>query len=105
MKQLSEVEPEIEIEVKRIDGGSEVTGYLRELDIEEGEKGKASKVIGGTELKEKFEQIGVAEGKEIMLVRKEAPAPSPKRGAYVLAKIGEHFVTIGKGLAEKVSVE
>jgi len=73
--------------------------------LKEGEKGKASKVIGGTSLKEKFEQIGIAEGKEITLVRKEAPAPAPKLGTYVLAKIGEHFVTIGKGLAEKVSVE
>lgn len=36
MKQLSEVEPEIEIEVKRIDGGSEVTGYLREVGSAEG---------------------------------------------------------------------
>jgi len=49
--------------------------------------------------------MGVAEGKEITLVRKEMPAPVPKRGAYVLAKIGEQLVTIGHGLAEKVWVE
>ena len=71
----------------------------------EGEKAKISKVIGGTSLKEKFEQMGVVEGKEITLVRKEMPAPVPKRGAYVLAKIGEQLVTIGHGLAEKVWVE
>jgi Fe2+ transport system protein FeoA len=71
----------------------------------EGEKAKISKVIGGTSLKEKFEQMGVAEGKEITLVRKETPAPVPKRGTYVLAKIGEQLVTIGHGLAEKVLVE
>ena len=71
----------------------------------EGEKAKISKVIGGTSLKEKFEQMGVAEGKEITLVRKEMPAPVPKRGTYVLAKIGEQLVTIGHGLAEKVLVE
>ena len=71
----------------------------------EGEKAKISKVIGGTSLKEKFEQMGVAEGKEITLVRKEMPAPTPKRGTYVLAKIGEQLVTIGHGLAEKVLVE
>jgi Fe2+ transport system protein FeoA len=71
----------------------------------EGENATISKVIGGTSLKEKFEQMGVAEGKEITLVRKEMPAPIPKRGAYVLAKIGEQLVTIGHGLAEKVWVE
>jgi Fe2+ transport system protein FeoA len=71
----------------------------------EGEKAKISKVIGGTSLKEKFEQMGVAEGKEITLVRKEMPAPVPKRGTYVLAKIGEQLVTVGHGLTEKVWVE
>jgi len=71
----------------------------------EGEKAKVSKILGGTSLKEKFEQMGVVEGKEITLVRKEVSAPSPKRGAYVLAKIGEQLVTIGHGLAEKVMVE
>jgi len=71
----------------------------------ENEKAKISKVLGGTSLKEKFEQMGVVEGKEITLVRKETPAPSPKRGTYVLAKLGEQLVTIGRGLAEKVWVE
>jgi len=71
----------------------------------ENEKAKISKIIGGTSLKEKFEQMGVVEGKEITLVRKETPAPSPKRGTYVLAKLGEQLVTIGHGLAEKVWVE
>ena len=71
----------------------------------ENEKAKISKIIGGTSLKEKFEQMGVVEGKEITLVRKETPAPSPKRGTYVLAKLGEQLVTIGRGLAEKVWVE
>jgi len=47
----------------------------------------------------------MAEGKEITLVRKEIVVPSPKQGKYVLAKIGEQFVTIGRGLAEKVWVE
>ena len=73
--------------------------------IGENEKAKISKVLGGASLKEKFEQMGVVEGKEITLVRKETPAPSPKRGTYVLAKLGEQLVTIGRGLAEKVWVE
>jgi len=71
----------------------------------ESEKAKISKVIGGTSLKEKFEQMGVVEGKEITMVRKEMPAPVPKKGTYVLAKIGEQLVTIGHGLTEKVWVE
>ncbi len=73
--------------------------------LKEGEKAKISKIIGGTSLKDKFEQLGIAEGNEITLVRKETPAPSPKRGTYVLAKIGEQLVTVGRGLAEKVRVE
>ncbi|HID20542.1 MAG TPA: ferrous iron transport protein A [Methanophagales archaeon] len=73
--------------------------------LKEGEKAKISKIIGGTSLKEKFEQMGVTEGKAIILLRKETSAPSPKRGAYVLAKIGEQLVTVGRGLAEKVWVE
>ncbi len=82
------------------DGKSIQVNYLAE-----GEHAKISKIIGGTGLKGKFEQMGVAEGKEITMVRKEMPAPVPKKGAYVLAKIGEQLVTIGHGLAEKVWVE
>jgi len=73
--------------------------------LEEGEKAKISKIIGGTSLKEKFEQLRIKEGKVITLVRKERSAPSPKRGTYVLAKIGEQLVTVGRGLTEKVWVE
>jgi len=73
--------------------------------LKEGEKVKISEIIGGRSLKEKFEQLGMVEGKEITLVRKEIVVPSPKLGKYVLAKIGEQFVTIGRGLAEKVWVE
>ncbi|RLG33871.1 hypothetical protein DRN97_03980 [Methanosarcinales archaeon] len=82
------------------EGQSIQINYLRES-----EKAKISKVIGGTSLKEKFEQMGIVEGKVITLVRKEIPAPVPKRGSYVLAKIGEQLMTIGHGLAEKVWVE
>ena len=73
--------------------------------LAEGEKAKISKIIGGTSLKDKFEQLGMVEGKEITLVKKETPAPRPKMGTYVLAKIGEQLVTIGRGLAEKVQVD
>ncbi len=71
----------------------------------EGDKAKISKIIGGDSLKEKFELLGMVEDKEITLVRKETLPPSPKRGSYVLAKIGGQLVTIGRGLAEKVRVE
>ena len=80
-------------------------GYIQINYLGEGEKAKVSKVLGGTTLKDKFEQMGVAEGKEMTLVRKEMSAPVPKRGTYVLAKIGEQLVTIGRSLAEKVMVE
>ncbi|MHC1623366.1 MAG: FeoA family protein [Candidatus Methanospirareceae archaeon] len=134
MKLLSEIEPEVKVAVKKIEflrhlpddtlvfkiddteirmGEGQASKVLVEREgtsiqinyLGEGEHAKISKVLGGTSLKEKFEQIGVVEGKEIILVRKEVSAPSPKRGAYVLAKIGEQLVTIGHGLAEKVWVE
>jgi Fe2+ transport system protein FeoA len=81
------------------DGESIQINYLGE-----GDKAKISKIIGGDSLKEKFELLGMVEGKEITLVRKETSPPSPKKGTYVLAKIGGQLVTIGRGLAEKVRV-
>ena len=81
-------------------GKSIQINYLRE-----GEKEKISKVLGGTGLVEKFKEMGIEEGKEITLVKREAVPPVPKRGAYVLAKVGEQLVTIGRGIAEKVQVE
>ncbi len=56
-------------------------------------------------LKEKFEKMGIVEGKEITFIKREMHVRVPKRGSYVLAKIGEELVTIGRGLAEKVWVE
>ena len=73
--------------------------------LKEGEKAVVERIIGGTYLKEKFEQLGFKQGAEITLVRKETPAPTPKRGTYILAKVGEQLITIGHGLAEKVLVE
>ena len=73
--------------------------------LEEGEKAAVEKIVGGTHIKEKFEQLGLKEGAEITLLRKETPPPTPKRGTYILAKVGEQLITIGHGLAEKVLVE
>ena len=71
----------------------------------EGEKARVSKVLGGSSLEQKFKQNGIEEGNEVRLLRKEASAPTPKRGSYVLAKISGQLVTVGRGLAEKVWVE
>jgi Fe2+ transport system protein FeoA len=82
------------------DGKSIQINYL-----EEGEKAAVEKIVGGIHIKEKFEQLGLKEGAEITLLRKETPAPTPKRGTYILAKVGEQLITIGHGLAEKVLVD
>ena len=73
--------------------------------LAEGEKARVSKVLGGSSLEQKFKQNGIEEGNEVRLLRKEASAPTPKRGSYVLAKISGQLVTVGRGLAEKVWVE
>jgi len=73
--------------------------------LEEGEKAAVEKIVGGIHIKEKFEQLGLKEGAGITLLRKETPAPTPKRGTYILAKMGEQLITIGHGLAEKVLVD
>jgi len=82
------------------DGSSIQINYL-----EEGEKAVVEKIIGGIHLKEKFEQLGLKEGAEINLLRKETVVPTPKRGTYILAKVGEQLITIGHGLAEKVMID
>ena len=74
--------------------------YLRK-----GENAKIGKIIGGVSLLEKFEQMGLAEGGKITLVRKKVQPPVPKMGTYVSAKIGDQLVTIGRGLSERVWVE
>ncbi len=79
MKSLKDVEPETMVVVKEITGGLDVKQHLEEL--------------------------GLKEGAEITLLRKETPPPTPKRGTYILAKVGEQLITIGHGLAEKVLVE
>jgi len=73
--------------------------------LNDGEKATVERITGGTHLQEKFRQLGLNEGAEITLLRRETVAPTPKQGAYILARIGEQLVTIGHGLAEKVLVE
>jgi len=74
--------------------------------FEEGKKAKVSKVTGGTRHEQEMEEVGIKEGVEITLVRRERGEALPKRrGNYVLAKLGEQIITIGRGMAEKVLVE
>ncbi|VUT23898.1 MAG: FeoA domain protein [Candidatus Methanolliviera sp. GoM_asphalt] len=70
-----------------------------------GEKAKIAKILGGMSLIEKFDEVGFKEGKDITLVKRDAVAPLQKKGIYVTAKIGGELITIGRGLAEKISVE
>ncbi|MEA1925541.1 MAG: FeoA family protein [Candidatus Altiarchaeota archaeon] len=71
----------------------------------EGVEAKIAKIIGGVGVREKLRGLGIKEEAGIILARKEKQAHVPVRGNYVRAKIGEHFVTIGHGMAEKIWVE
>ena len=70
-----------------------------------GEKAKIAKILGGMSLIKKFDEMGLKEGGDITMIKREEGAPSQKRGNYVTAKIGGELITIGRGLAEKISVE
>nr|QNO47425.1 hypothetical protein MPGFIOMI_00023 [Methanosarcinales archaeon ANME-2c ERB4] len=82
------------------DGASVQANYIKD-----GEMATVERIIGGTHLVDKFDQIGLKPGAELTLLRRDAPAPSPVRGTYVLASVGGQLITIGHGLAEKLLVE
>ena len=74
--------------------------------LEEGKRAKVSKVIGGTRYKQEMEEVGIKEGVEVTLLGREKGEVLPRRrGNYVLAKVGEQMLTIGRGMAEKILVE
>nr|QNO49463.1 hypothetical protein OCBBGKCP_00020 [Methanosarcinales archaeon ANME-2c ERB4] len=81
------------------DGKSSQLNHLKE-----GESSTVEKIVGGTHVKGKFEQIGLEEGSRITLLRREIAAPVPDKGTYVRANVGGQHITIGHGLAEKVLV-
>ncbi|MBC8274724.1 MAG: ferrous iron transport protein A [Chloroflexi bacterium] len=75
-------------------------------NLVEGKKAKVTKVVGSTRHKEQMKEAGIKEGVEITLAGREALEAMPqRRGNYVLAKLGEQVITIGRGMAEKVLVE
>ncbi|MEA3255173.1 MAG: FeoA domain-containing protein [Candidatus Altiarchaeota archaeon] len=74
--------------------------YLRE-----GEKTEITKVIGGVGIREKLRELGVEEGTEIVLTGREERTHIPVRGNYVQAEIGDHLISIGHGMTEKIWVD
>ena len=72
--------------------------------LKEGESSTVETIVGGTHVKGKFEQIGLEEGSEITLLRRETAAPVSDKGTYIRANVGGQHITIGHGLAEKVLV-
>ncbi len=80
------------------DGESIQLNYLQE-----DESSTVEKIVGGTHVKGKFEQIG-PKGSEITLLRREIVAPVSDKGTYVRANVGGQHITIGHGMAEKVLV-
>ena len=72
--------------------------------LKEGESSTVEKIVGGTHVKGKFEQIGLEEGSDITLLRRETAAPASDKGTYIRANVAGQHITIGHGLAEKVLV-
>jgi len=72
--------------------------------LKDGESSTVEKIVGGTHVMGKFEQIGLEEGSAITLLRKEIAAPTSDKGTYIRANVGGQHITIGHGLAEKVLV-
>jgi Fe2+ transport system protein FeoA len=74
--------------------------------LKEGERARVQKIIGGTRHKHELEEAGIREGGEITVAGKEILEAAPQRkGNYVLARLGEQLISIGRGMAEKVRVE
>ena len=124
MKLLSEVEPEVKVAVKRIDGGLEVKRNLEELGISEGteltvvatepvhvegetapllrleagEKGTVSTIECGKVFEDFFALPGIEKGKEIEFLR-HLPDDT------LVLKIDDREISMGEGQASKLMVE
>lgn len=74
--------------------------------LQEGEEGEISKVLAGDRLREKLDEMGVKEGRRIAFLRREAVTTKPQhQTGYVIVKIGEEKISLGRGIAEKVEVQ
>jgi len=74
--------------------------------LKEGKKARVAKLIGGTRYSQEMKEMGIKEGIEITLVKKEvSKAPPQRKGNYVLAELEGQIITIGRGMAEKIWVE
>ncbi|HEC99262.1 MAG TPA: ferrous iron transport protein A [Proteobacteria bacterium] len=73
--------------------------------LSQGKKAKVTRIIGGATVKQRLDEMGFKEGADVTLTGSEPAAPTPQRGKYVRAKLGEQLITIGHGIAEKVWVE
>jgi Fe2+ transport system protein FeoA len=74
--------------------------------LEEGKTARVTKMVGGTRHGEEMEEAGLKEGAEVTVIGREVSTDLPqRRGNYVLAKLGDQLVSIGRGMAEKVWVE
>lgn len=74
-------------------------------DVEAEEKVSVKKIEGGKEVIDHLEDIGIKEGAGITLSTIETFSPTPIKGRYAKAQIGDEVITIGHGVAEKVWVE
>jgi Fe2+ transport system protein FeoA len=73
--------------------------------LKTGEKAKVDSIIGGTSLKEEFEQQGIKEGADIIMTGRDETVPAPVKRKYVRAETGGQQITIGYGMAKKVWVD
>ncbi len=73
--------------------------------LQQGKKAKVTRIIGGASVKQRLDEMGFKEGADVTLVGKEVVVPTPQRGKYVRAKLGEQIITVGHGISEKVWVE
>jgi len=68
------------------------------IGMNEGERGKILKIVSGTNLKMRLENLGVRIGKEIKVISKQ-PCES------ITIEIEQHQIAIGRGMASKIYVE
>lgn len=74
--------------------------------LQEGEKGEIRTVLAGEHLEERLDEMGVKEGKRIAFLKRGTVPPEPQHQAgYVVLRLGEETISLGRGIAEKVEVK